>query len=1198
MGRPYAPARNAGLAGRAVPYAWRMICPACGVPVPEGARFCSDCGREIRPQSDERRVVTVLFGDLVGFTSLSERLDPEHLKNLVDRCFDRLATDVNDFGGQVDKVIGDAIVCLFGAPVAHEDDAERAVRAALRMQQTMIGLARDVGHDLRMRIGVNTGEVLVGAMRAAGSITAMGDVVNTASRLQTSGRPGEVLVGPATHAATQAVIRYEARGPLNARGREEPVEAWVAVEPTLPPGYRARRIDVPVVGREHELGLLHHAVDAAITHERALFTLLVGDPGLGKTRLAEEVGDWAGVTHGATVLEGRCVPYGEANVWWPIAEALRSGCGVDADSSREDARAATSKRVAQAFERPGRDPEVERTVEGLLILMGYETSKGADPASVREEAVRSLVTFVEQTTRHAPLVIQLSDLHWADELVLNLLEELFERLHHRPAIVIATARPALSERWAPPPGRHNTLVLHVDPLGRKAAGILLEALMGCAPSDEVADALVERSGGNPFFLEELVSLLEGRDGASAGLGSGDGLRFAELPDTLRGLVAARLDDLDADSKGVLQDAAVIGRHASVSGLREMAEQLGRSVDVDAAVRLLVEKEILVVEDGECSFRSDLVREVAYQTITKYDRTKRHIGIARYLELVVWPNQPGSPSLVDQLAAHYGTAVELADELGASGEFPDDVRSRALYWITRAAEQARTGNALTAAVRLYSQALRLVGDAEPSEAHARLRLGRGCAHEESWNLIDARADAEAAAAESAAVGEAGLGARALVLQGEVLHKEGDSDAALATLREALDVFEQLGDDGGRGEALRQMGMVDLLRGRLEDAERSSSAALDAFTAVTDARGQAWALQNLAWIAFLTGRANDADERLQRSVATFADLGDTRGMAWSLGLLAFVRMQQARLEEAEALGEQVLEEARSSGDRWASGTMLTLLSGVRLWTGRTEEAVRLAGEARDLFCELGDAFGETQAFALLGRSLAMLGRVPEGFAALDQALASATRGTAEEMASVALMARVATSVQVGEPTAAEPALAGLAAAGGIAGHEGLIALGLHALQSGDPPRARTLIERALGADDDPAQPSALAAMALVGATDGAADVGALADRVAACGTATYLDLTLADIAAALVAGRDGRRDDATRRLDASDRRTAATGDRLMAALITLARTTIGLCLGDPNAEEAVAAARSHLEAFGTSAVGWTRVFDLATGSRVLA
>src|SRR5215210_698856 len=228
-------------AGRpaAHPYSRNVQCPSCSSEVPAGARFCSSCGHALFAPADERRVVSMLFGDLVGFTTLSETADPEHLKNIVDRCFERLAADITSFGGRVDKIVGDAIVALFGAPVAHEDDPERAVRAALRMQRTLGDVTPSTaGAELRMRIGINTGEVLVGALRAGGDYTAMGDVVNTAQRLQTLAEPGQVVVGPATYAATREVIDYDSLGALQARGRDEPVPAWVATKPLLPPGYR------------------------------------------------------------------------------------------------------------------------------------------------------------------------------------------------------------------------------------------------------------------------------------------------------------------------------------------------------------------------------------------------------------------------------------------------------------------------------------------------------------------------------------------------------------------------------------------------------------------------------------------------------------------------------------------------------------------------------------------------------------------------------------------------------------------------------------------------------------------------------------------------------------------------------------------------------------------------------------------------
>src|SRR5436190_9229296 len=296
-----------------------VTCPSCRADVPAGARFCAECGQDLRLRGDERRIVTVVFADLVGYTTLSETRDPEHVKNLIDGCFERLVADIDAFGGRVDKIIGDAIVALFGAPTAHEDDAERAVRAALRMQETLSAYTADLDVDIRMRVGVNTGEVLVGALRAGGDYTAMGDVVNTANRLQSAAQPGEVLVGAATFAATRRTVRYDVLDPIDAKGREELVPAWRADGAVAPPGYRPERNRARLIGREPELGLLCHSVENAICNARASLLLLLGEAGVGKSRLAEELASHAEENHNALILEGRCVPYGEANIWWPVA---------------------------------------------------------------------------------------------------------------------------------------------------------------------------------------------------------------------------------------------------------------------------------------------------------------------------------------------------------------------------------------------------------------------------------------------------------------------------------------------------------------------------------------------------------------------------------------------------------------------------------------------------------------------------------------------------------------------------------------------------------------------------------------------------------------------------------------------------------------------------------------------------------------
>ncbi|MDQ2647949.1 MAG: AAA family ATPase, partial [Actinomycetota bacterium] len=305
-----------------------MSCPSCRAEAPTGARFCAECGQDLRLRGDERRIVTVLFADLVGYTALSETRDPEQVKRLIDGCFEHLVADIDTFGGRVDKIIGDAIVALFGAPLAHEDDAERAVRAGLRMQTTLARVSAELGVGVRMRVGVNTGEVLVGALRSGGDYTAMGDVVNTANRLQTAAGPGQVLVGAPTYAGTRRVIRYEELPPIDAKGKEAPVAAWRAEATIAPPGYRPDRGRTTLVGREAELGLLRHSLENSVRNARNSLLLVLGEAGVGKSRLAEELASIATEGHDALVLEGRCVPYGEANVWWPVADALRHGCGI------------------------------------------------------------------------------------------------------------------------------------------------------------------------------------------------------------------------------------------------------------------------------------------------------------------------------------------------------------------------------------------------------------------------------------------------------------------------------------------------------------------------------------------------------------------------------------------------------------------------------------------------------------------------------------------------------------------------------------------------------------------------------------------------------------------------------------------------------------------------------------------------------
>ncbi|MEO6627360.1 MAG: adenylate/guanylate cyclase domain-containing protein [Aquihabitans sp.] len=1178
-----------------------MICPACGATTGGAGRFCASCGRPLHVVDDERRVVTVLFADLVGFTTLSEHLDPERVKNLVDRCFDRLALDITAFGGQVDKIIGDAIVALFGVPASHEDDAERAVRAALRMQETLCLEADAIGAALQIRIGINTGEVLVGAMRAAGSVTAMGDVVNTASRLQTAAGPGEVFVGPSTHAVTQQAISYEARGLLAAKGRDEPVETWKAVLPTLPPGYRARREGVRLVGREHEIALLQHSVASSVRHHRTLLVLLLGDVGMGKSRLAHEVAEWAGLTQGTVLREGRCAPYGEANVWWPVAEALRGALRLEAGDDVDRGRATIHREVASLFGEAAAPRDVDRTTEGLLTLMGYDSAVDADPATIREEAGRALSLYVAASAQRQPILLELSDLHFADDVVLDLIDDVFDQVHPRPIIMIATARSSLLERWSPRPGRHNTFVFHLDPLDRSGTGELAAALTANAVSPVLADALFERSGGNPFFVEELVTLLEGNEedpeGSNAAAAAID--RLAALPDTLRGLVVTRLDDLAPPVRALVQDAAVIGQRGPVDGLKEMAAQLDRSLDVDVSLASLVAEGIMELDAGYWAFRSELVREVAYQMITKAERATRHYGIAIYLERKLGGQPNGPVWLADQLAHHYSAAAALAEELGPLGRtraLPPDLPDRARRWVVEVAGRARRDRAIPTAVRLYTQALQLLGPdltLRPAEA-VPLLVERASLAVESWDLDRALADVYEATRLSDVANDPDGRARALVVRGAIEQREGDVDAAVATLSLAAANFAALGDDGGHARALRELALVEILGGRMTDAEVSAAGALEGFEAIGDRAGQGWSLQNLAWIAFATGRPDEADVRTEAAIARFTEVEDSRGLAWAHGLLGWIRFQQGRIPEASVLGDEVLAEARSRSDPWATGMMLLLIASIKLWSGHSGDAVVMAADSQRMFETLGDAYGGGQASGVLGRAMVMTGQVEAGLDLLARAgsppgAVEGSRGPASGQ--VARFARLASAIQLGQPELGDDVVDELESLVGVGGDDPLATLGMFALQRGEVDLAAGYLLRA---ERSSADPNLVACRAMLSAATGGGQAGPLADMVDDLPGATYLDRAIAQLAAGLEAAAHQDGNAARGRVVLAIEAVGATDDQVSQAVVALGAAGVARRLGDDDAEARAAHADQAIAGLGIAATGWRVVFDRALGA----
>ena len=1160
-----------------------MECPSCRASVPEGSRFCPSCGHALLARAEERRIVTVLFADLVGFTTFSEGADPEQLKNLVDAGFQRLVADIANHGGRVDKIVGDQIMALFGAPVAHEDDAERAVRAALQMQATLAEYAEEIRVPVRMRIGINSGEVLVGALRAGGEYTAMGDTVNVAARLQTTAQPGQVLVGPATHDQTSEVVRYDSLGAIEARGRGERVDAYVARETLAPPGHRRRRARTPLIGRDQEMGILCSAVTMAFERTRPQMVMLTGDAGIGKSRLAEELTATAANEHSAMVLEGRCVPYGEANVWWPIATATRQALGVDAADTAEESIEKIRSKVAWGLHLAPEDPFVQKVVDGLSYLLGIPSSLSEmEPARAREQATSAFVGLLQNMAQRKPLVLALSELHWADQLVLDLVEDLPDRMRGLPFALIATSRPELAERWSPAPGRHNLVAIHLDPLDRAGAEALLTTLLEGTPEPALLDAVLDRSGGNPFFLEELAALVH-----QAGSPQ-------ELPATLRALVATRVDNLPAPERRMLDHAAVIGRLGPVESLAA----LGGPVDGNLRRNLdaLVSRDLLTLEGNQWAFRSDLVREVAYETLTKGERARAHARLGAFLRQQAKERGRENEQL-EALAHHFGVAAELDAELGGVDGVPSDILDEAISWYERAVAQAEERDTPAAAEKLCTRALELLPVSRAADRR-RFLVRRA----EAWAGLrrhdEARADVAAVLPEAEAAGDGRAVAAAYTARGHIEQSEGALYESAANLDEAIRRWQAVGDRAGEATARRLRGMTDLFLGRLTTAESNIGEALALFKSLGDRRGEAWAQQNMAWISTSAGDIDEAKRRIDEAVRLFAEIGDAAGLGWAYGLLGWVRLAEGYLEEADELAHRVLD-SYDDGDPWALGMMSLLCATTSLWLGRTDEAVEASSTARDQFASIDDATGELRAVATLSRALLAAGDLHRARELLVTASAIANSGMDADGRDMGRLITAGTAVQLGEAHHTL-SLGELLEPPGVRGNVGLpvdreVPRGLALLQMGRDAHAVSVLQTAYDRATGPGSIHAAgAALSLAHAVAGAPEEAlAVADQTEAVEQGTYLDRIGTSFGRGFALLRLGREDDARAHLDRAVALADGTGDRLNQALTRLARSWALVALGSPDAEQARDDAKARLQDIGLAETEWDAVFRRAAG-----
>ncbi|MFG1899248.1 adenylate/guanylate cyclase domain-containing protein [Micromonospora carbonacea] len=994
-----------------------MTCPVCGTVAVPGARFCHNCGAALPAAATlpaaERRVVTVLFGDLSDFTSWSEDLDPERVGAVTDRVLAALAGAVKTFGGHVDKLTGDGIMAVFGAPVAHEDDAERAVRAALSMQRAVRRVLDDErggGAPLGLRVGLNTGDVIAG-IQAAIEYTVIGDTVNTAARLADAAAVGAVYAGARTSAATRHVASWRALRPLRLKGKREPVEAYELLGLLDAPGTRSGLGDeAPFVGRETEIGRVAGRLAEVIDRGEPRVLLMTAEAGIGKSRFAAEVerlaagydvgaGRYAAHT-GARVLSVRCAAFGERRRLAPLADLVRAAVGLPNDTATALTRPAVEERLRRLNQRLGRlgDDAPPVAADQLLALLGYADLPAGNPADQGEwgggaqqpadvDAVPNAVAdLLSALAAEAPLVVLVDDLHDATTETIRALGVALSRIAG-PVLVLLLGRPELVRTAGALTRVADAEVHALPPLrGADAARLLTSYLGGGKLPQPDADRLLATAQGNPFYLAELVTLLMERGALTAvadrSAPANSGWRLAPgslgsrlLSRDLAAVLAARIDALPPDARSVLRDAAVVGDTVPDGALEALREQrAGRdgrpaavvAVELDRAVEELLQRRMLHRTRTGYAFATPLMREAAYSGVSKAELAERHAALARWAA----PDGPAAPGgFTDTardafVAEHVERAAALADAVKLRPDAPArTVAPLGVAALGRAARRSLQAGEPAAAVEYAERAAELARDGLPAadrvvHARALLQVGRPG---------DALAYAEKIAANAG--DDAGTRASALLLAGQAHQTLGDQGRAVASWQEALQVAGVGGLPNLRASAMRRLGMADFIAGRLGQASSRLAASYQVSLTAQDRRGQAWSLQNLAWVTTTRGDFAGADAVLSRAARLFAELKDPYGRAWLRGTTAFARLLAGRLREARRLARVFLPFGERVGEAWAVGTLRAVEAFAGAELGELGEADGAARRAYRDFAEVSDDWG--RGFALVARGVVARG-----------------------------------------------------------------------------------------------------------------------------------------------------------------------------------------------------------------------------------
>ncbi len=931
------------------------VCPTCARENPDDARFCSGCATPLDAPAarEERKVVTVLFCDLVGSTAQAERLDPEDVRALLSRYHERVKTELERFGGTVEKFIGDAVMALFGAPAAHEDDPERAVRAALAIREW----AQEEG-ELQVRIGITTGEALVAlaAQPQAGEGMASGDVVNTAARLQSNAPENGVLVDETTYRATRRSIEYDDGRAVEAKGKKDPVQVWQALQATSRFGVDVRQEGgTALVGREAELDLIVRTLERVRREREPQLVTLVGVPGIGKSRLVYELFRHVDAEPELTTWrQGRSLPYGEGVSFWALGEMVKSQAGIlETDDADEAARKLGASIQELALEN---SDWVERHLRPLVGVEGAATDD-------QSESFAAWRDYIEALADQRPLVLVFEDLHWADDGLLDFVDELVEWTSDVPLLVVGTARPELLTRrsgWGG--GKPNATTQSLGPLTRDETSRLVHALLERAVLPvETQATLLERADGNPLYAEEFARLVA------------EGRQPDELPETVQGLIAARLDALAPDEKALLQHASVLGKVFWAGAVAHLADT--EPAALAPLLHELVRRELTrrerrasIAGESEFAFRHALVRDVAYAQIPRASRAEMHLRAAEWIELLGRPEDK-----VELLAHHYLAALELA---AASHQATDGFVGRARDALRAAGERAVALHAYPAAQSYYARALELSGDADPDYAY--LLLGSGRSHaatgEGGEDLL------RKASERLVALGDPGAAAEAEVRLGHMAWLRGDPATANDHVDRAAALIAELAPSDSKAYVLAQIARRRLLTGDLDEAIEMGRQALalavelglpdtqaDASVtiggarwslgdpdgisdirsgiAIAEASGSLAAVRgynNLAWVLSLQG------DRSRREVAEHTlelakRFGQHRMVAFGrLNLLDF-QYQEGEWEQCLAVAEEFIAEAEAGTPHYQEPTCLTYRAVIRLARGQDERALEDARSA---------------------------------------------------------------------------------------------------------------------------------------------------------------------------------------------------------------------------------------------------------------